>query len=104
MTNVKPVSCLSYILNLQIHYFSNSKLLAYFQVKLVQHTYSNLFGTFLCNTAKEREVHGIADATISVWKFLRSAPNKDKFRNNLYISCDKVSLSFPNHSLRISIH
>ncbi|CAG9820539.1 unnamed protein product [Phaedon cochleariae] len=48
-------------------------------VKLVQHTYSNLFGTFLCNTQKERSK--IVDGkTFSVWDFLGSPC----FRNHLY--------------------
>jgi len=64
------------------------------QVKLVQHTYSNLFGTFLCNTAKEREQHKIPEKTMSVWKFLSSASNKDKFRNSLYSASEKVSVIY----------
>ncbi|CAH0548600.1 unnamed protein product [Brassicogethes aeneus] len=48
-------------------------------VKLAQHTYSNLFGTFLCNTQQERSkiVYG---KTFSVWEFLTSPC----FRNHLY--------------------
>ncbi|KAG5900296.1 hypothetical protein JTB14_000822 [Gonioctena quinquepunctata] len=48
-------------------------------VKLVQHTYSNIFGTFLCNTQRERSkvVYG---KTFSVWEFL----NSPCFRNHLY--------------------
>ncbi|XP_023704302.1 myotubularin-related protein 3 isoform X4 [Cryptotermes secundus] len=49
-------------------------------VKLAQHTYSNLFGTFLCNTTQERISLKVAERTFSVWKFLK-APN---FRNHLY--------------------
>ncbi|CAG9861292.1 unnamed protein product [Phyllotreta striolata] len=48
-------------------------------VKLVQHVYSNLFGTFLCNTQRERSkiVYG---KTFAIWDFL----NSPCFRNNLY--------------------
>ncbi|KAL1500857.1 hypothetical protein ABEB36_006281 [Hypothenemus hampei] len=48
-------------------------------IKLVQHTYSNLYGTFLCNTQKQRSriVHG---KTFSVWELLASA----NFKNHLY--------------------
>ncbi|XP_069700991.1 phosphatidylinositol-3,5-bisphosphate 3-phosphatase MTMR3 isoform X2 [Periplaneta americana] len=49
-------------------------------VKLAQHTYSNLFGTFLCNSTQERTSLKVAERTFSVWKFLK-APN---FRNHLY--------------------
>ncbi|XP_072381747.1 phosphatidylinositol-3,5-bisphosphate 3-phosphatase MTMR3 isoform X1 [Diabrotica undecimpunctata] len=50
-----------------------------FLVKLVQHVYSNLFGTFLCNTQRERSkiVYG---KTFSIWDFL----NSPCFRNHLY--------------------
>lgn len=48
-------------------------------VKLVQHTYSNLFGTFLCNTKQER-AERVNDNTFSVWVFL----NTSRFRNHLY--------------------
>ncbi|XP_050311244.1 myotubularin-related protein 4 isoform X2 [Anthonomus grandis grandis] len=48
-------------------------------IKLAQHTYSNLFGTFLCNTQKQRSkvVYG---RTFTVWEFL----NGSCFRNHLY--------------------
>ncbi|ODN00265.1 Myotubularin-related protein 3 [Orchesella cincta] len=59
-------------------------------VKLAQHTYSNLFGTFICNTAKERQACGLERLTHSVWRFLRAPANAQKFRNNLYLYCDKV--------------
>ncbi|PSN38099.1 Myotubularin-related protein 3 [Blattella germanica] len=49
-------------------------------VKLAQHTYSNLFGTFLCNSTQERTSLKVAERTFSVWKFLKT-PN---FRNHLY--------------------
>ncbi|XP_018323498.1 myotubularin-related protein 4 isoform X3 [Agrilus planipennis] len=48
-------------------------------VKLAHHVYSNLFGTFLCNTKKER-VESVLDNTFSVWPFLDSPC----FRNHLY--------------------
>lgn len=53
------------------------------QVKLVQHTYSCLYGTFLCNNAREREARNIYKRTCSVWSLLRSG-NKN-FQNFLYI-------------------
>ncbi|XP_051508553.1 myotubularin-related protein 3-like isoform X1 [Myxocyprinus asiaticus] len=53
-----------------------------FLVKLVQHTYSCLFGTFLCNSGKEREDRHIQERTCSVWSLLRTANRS--FRNMLY--------------------
>ncbi|XP_019754640.2 myotubularin-related protein 3 isoform X2 [Dendroctonus ponderosae] len=48
-------------------------------IKLAQHTFSNLYGTFLCNTHKQRSkiVHG---RTFSVWDLLSSS----SFKNHLY--------------------
>jgi len=56
-------------------------------VKLVQHTYSNLFGTFLCNSSAERAQLSVADRTFSVWKFLQA----DCFKNHLYLPQEKVT-------------
>ncbi|KYN28958.1 Myotubularin-related protein 3 [Trachymyrmex cornetzi] len=49
-------------------------------VKLAQHTYSQLFGTFLCNTRQERLQLRLRDRTFSVWRFL----NSTAFVNHLY--------------------
>ncbi|XP_033221673.1 myotubularin-related protein 3 [Belonocnema kinseyi] len=49
-------------------------------VKLAQHTYSQLFGTFLCNTRQERLRERIQERTYSVWRFL----NSNCFINHLY--------------------
>lgn len=56
----------------------------YVQVKLVQHTYSCLFGTFLCNSGKEREDRRVQERTCSVWSLLR--PAHRSLRNMLYSS------------------
>ncbi|XP_016103803.1 myotubularin-related protein 3-like [Sinocyclocheilus grahami] len=53
-----------------------------FLVKLVQHTYSCLFGTFLCNSVKEREEQRVQEKTCSVWSLLR--PANTSFHNILY--------------------
>ncbi|XP_063219429.1 myotubularin-related protein 4 isoform X2 [Bacillus rossius redtenbacheri] len=63
-------------------------------VKLVQHVYSNLFGTFLCNTRKERTTLKVYDRTFSVWKFLQN-PN---FRNHLY--CIRPQVLWPSCNMR----
>lgn len=49
-------------------------------VKLAQHTYSNLFGSFLCNTQREFQNHCL-QKTYSVWQFLNT---DDRFVNKLY--------------------
>ncbi|XP_036383299.1 myotubularin-related protein 3 isoform X2 [Megalops cyprinoides] len=61
-----------------------------FLVKLVQHTYSCLFGTFLCNSGKEREDNHIQERTCSVWSLLR--PANRAFRNMLYSSHSETVL------------
>ncbi|XP_069769067.1 myotubularin-related protein 3 isoform X9 [Narcine bancroftii] len=61
-----------------------------FLVKLVQHTYSCLFGTFLCNSAKEREEKQTQERTCSVWSLLR--PANKAFRNLLYTSQSETVL------------
>lgn len=52
-------------------------------VKLAQHTYSNIFGTFLCNSGAERKRTGISTATFSVWKHLSASV---ECKNHLYSS------------------
>ncbi|XP_058244609.1 myotubularin-related protein 3 isoform X4 [Hemibagrus wyckioides] len=61
-----------------------------FLVKLVQHTYSCLFGTFLCNSKKEREDQHIQERTCSVWSLLH--PANRSFKNMLYSSLSETVL------------
>lgn len=61
-----------------------------FLVKLVQHTYSCLYGTFLANNPCEREKRNIYKRTCSVWALLR-AGNKN-FHNFLYTPGSDVVL------------
>ncbi|KAI5614114.1 myotubularin-related protein 3 isoform X2 [Silurus asotus] len=61
-----------------------------FLVKLVQHTYSCLFGTFLCNSGKEREDQHIQERTCSVWSLL--CPANPSFRNMLFSSNSETVL------------
>ncbi|XP_069945444.1 phosphatidylinositol-3,5-bisphosphate 3-phosphatase MTMR3 isoform X3 [Cherax quadricarinatus] len=57
-------------------------------VKLAQHVYSNLFGSFLCNTSQERVQAKIGDRTYSVWSLLRL--NRDRYTNYLYVHTHQV--------------
>ncbi|XP_041643775.1 myotubularin-related protein 3 isoform X2 [Cheilinus undulatus] len=61
-----------------------------FLVKLVQHTYSCLFGTFLCNSGKEREDRHVQERTCSVWSLLR--PANRTLKNMLYSSHSEIVL------------
>lgn len=64
-------------------------------IKLAQHCYSCLFGTFLCNTLKERLENSINDRTFSIWPFL-SAPI---YKNPLYQQ-NREKVLYPSHTLR----
>ncbi|XP_053313217.1 myotubularin-related protein 4 isoform X2 [Spea bombifrons] len=61
-----------------------------FLVKLVQHTYSCLYGTFLANNPCEREMRNIYKQTCSVWSLLRTG-NKN-FHNLLYMPSSELVL------------
>uniref|UniRef100_A0A673XQG6 phosphatidylinositol-3,5-bisphosphate 3-phosphatase n=1 Tax=Salmo trutta TaxID=8032 RepID=A0A673XQG6_SALTR len=61
-----------------------------FLVKMVQHSYSCLFGTFLCNSGKEREDRRVRERTCSVWSLLR--PTNRVLRNMLYSSHSETVL------------
>lgn len=68
-----------------------------FLVKLVQHTYSCLFGTFLCNTLKARLKNSVKERTCSVWSLV--VVEGSKYRNFLYDSkTDKVL--YPSCNIR----
>lgn len=65
-------------------------------MKLVQHTYSGLFGTFLCNNSSERNAGQLSKRTYSVWKFLRN--NEIRFKNHLYLKNESVLR--PSHQIK----
>ncbi|XP_028976642.2 myotubularin-related protein 4 isoform X3 [Esox lucius] len=72
-----------------------------FLVKLVQHTYSCLYGTFLCNNVREREARNIYKRTCSVWSLLRIG-NKN-FQNFLYIPCHDMVLQPVCHTRALQL-
>lgn len=74
---------------LQLQFPCSFEFAGSYLVKLAQHTYSNLFGTFLCNTKQERVEH-VNDRTFSVWRYL----NTNNFRNHLYTQNGQVSFSY----------
>ncbi|KAG8233522.1 hypothetical protein J437_LFUL013646, partial [Ladona fulva] len=60
-------------------------------VKLAQHTYSCLFGTFLCNSAQERSNDRVWERSFSVWQFLKTGGGRPHhFRNYLYVPREQV--------------
>ncbi|XP_055054170.2 phosphatidylinositol-3,5-bisphosphate 3-phosphatase MTMR4 isoform X1 [Misgurnus anguillicaudatus] len=72
-----------------------------FLVKLVQHTYSCLYGTFLCNNSKERDARNVYKRTCSVWSLLRTG-NKN-FQNFLYIPCHDMILQPVCHTRALQL-
>lgn len=70
------------------------------QIKMVQHTYSHLFGTFLCNTARERLQGELSVQTSSLWSLLH--PSNSQFYNHLY-SPSKEQQVNKEHSLVMPI-
>nr|XP_019551823.2 myotubularin-related protein 4 isoform X2 [Aedes albopictus] len=64
-------------------------------IKLAQHSQSCLFGTFLCNTVKERLENSVPDRTFSVWPFL-SGP---MYKNHLYVP-NRERVLWPAHNVR----
>ncbi|KAF7665620.1 hypothetical protein LDENG_00136440 [Lucifuga dentata] len=72
-----------------------------FLVKLVQHTYSCLYGTFLCNNAQEREARNIYKRTCSVWSLLRTGNNN--FQNFLYIPSHDMVLQPVCHTRALQL-
>lgn len=64
-------------------------------IKLAQHLHSSLFGTFLCNTMKERLENSIPDRTFSVWPFVSTAI----YKNPLY-QPNREKVIWPAHNVR----
>ncbi|XP_023034870.1 myotubularin-related protein 4 isoform X2 [Drosophila willistoni] len=64
-------------------------------IKLAQHSLSCLFGTFLCNSLRERIESSVFDRTFSVWPFLAET----MYRNPLY-KHETEKVLWPAHSVR----
>uniref|UniRef100_A0A6A7FTA9 phosphatidylinositol-3,5-bisphosphate 3-phosphatase n=1 Tax=Hirondellea gigas TaxID=1518452 RepID=A0A6A7FTA9_9CRUS len=57
-------------------------------VKLSQHVYSNLFGTFLCNTSQERAKNKLLERTYPVWAIF--TVHTHRYINFFYASTQRV--------------
>ncbi|WAQ97882.1 MTMR2-like protein [Mya arenaria] len=71
----------------------------YFLIIILDHLYSCLFGTFLCNTeaARMKEMK-VKETTKSLWSYVNS--DKDEFRNPLYAEYLHQHVLFPVASMR----
>ncbi|KAM3959472.1 LOW QUALITY PROTEIN: phosphatidylinositol-3,5-bisphosphate 3-phosphatase MTMR4 [Aphomia sociella] len=65
-------------------------------IKLATHVHSCMFGTFLCNTSRERAEARVPDLTGCVWHLL-SAP---AYRNHLYSPHNQEQVIWPECSVR----
>ncbi|CAF1633757.1 unnamed protein product [Adineta ricciae] len=68
-----------------------------FLLKLAHHTYTCLYGTFLCNTDCERSSSKLETRTLSVWSLFNS--NSKQFINHLFDKTKKDIL-YPSSSVR----
>ncbi|XP_077598764.1 phosphatidylinositol-3,5-bisphosphate 3-phosphatase MTMR2-like [Stigmatopora nigra] len=68
-----------------------------FLLTLLDHLYSNLYGTFLCNSEEERVTQRIPTGTVSLWSYINSRP--DDFRNPLFVN-EHHNVLYPLASLR----
>ncbi|XP_068600513.1 myotubularin-related protein 2 isoform X3 [Brachionichthys hirsutus] len=69
----------------------------YFLVTILDHLYSCLFGTFLCNSEQQRLKEAIPKRTLSLWSYVNS--QLEEFTNPLYVNYSNHVL-FPVVSLR----
>ncbi|KAK2881852.1 hypothetical protein Q8A73_022362 [Channa argus] len=69
----------------------------YFLVTILEHLYSCLFGTFLCNSEQQRLKEEIPKRTVSLWSYINS--QMEEFTNPLYVNYSNHVL-FPVVSLR----
>uniref|UniRef100_A0A3Q2Q632 Phosphatidylinositol-3,5-bisphosphate 3-phosphatase MTMR2 n=1 Tax=Fundulus heteroclitus TaxID=8078 RepID=A0A3Q2Q632_FUNHE len=65
----------------------------YFLVTILEHLYSCLFGTFLCNSEQQR----LKERTVSLWSYINS--QLEEFTNPMYVNYSNQVL-FPVVSLR----
>ncbi|ESO84616.1 hypothetical protein LOTGIDRAFT_81473, partial [Lottia gigantea] len=66
-------------------------------IKLVHHSYSRLFGTFMFNTSRERCNENLLKRTTSIWSLLH--PSNTKFHNLLYNEVAEQQVLYPEFSV-----
>ncbi|XP_066269847.1 myotubularin-related protein 2-like isoform X3 [Branchiostoma lanceolatum] len=69
-----------------------------FLITILDHAYSCLFGTFLCNAEQIQDKEGVRQNTVSLWSYVNDRP--DEFRNPLYAAYSHQHVIFPVASLR----
>ncbi|XP_064157663.1 myotubularin-related protein 2-like isoform X3 [Anguilla rostrata] len=69
----------------------------FFLITILDHLYSCLFGTFLCNSEQQREKEELPKRTASLWSYINKQP--EEFTNPLYVDYSNHVL-FPVVSMR----
>uniref|UniRef100_A0A673YN21 Phosphatidylinositol-3,5-bisphosphate 3-phosphatase MTMR2 n=1 Tax=Salmo trutta TaxID=8032 RepID=A0A673YN21_SALTR len=69
----------------------------YFLITILDHLYSCLFGTFMCNSEQQRVKEELPKKTVSLWAYINSQP--EEFTNPLYVNYSNHVL-FPVVSMR----
>jgi len=54
----------------------------HFLITISDHSYSSQFGTFICNSDKERDDHAVKARTVSLWSYINSSLHE--FQNPFY--------------------
>ncbi|CAH1776561.1 unnamed protein product [Owenia fusiformis] len=67
-------------------------------ITILDHLYSCLFGTFLCNTEQQRVKEDIKHKTVSLWSYVNN--QLDEFKNPLYADYIHHHVLYPVASLR----
>ncbi|CAN8006088.1 unnamed protein product [Ixodes hexagonus] len=70
----------------------------HFLITILDHLYSCLFGTFLCNSEQQRVKEGVRERTQSLWSMVNS--ELEEFSNPLYTTYPQQQVLFPVASLR----
>ncbi|XP_048482408.1 myotubularin-related protein 4 isoform X3 [Plutella xylostella] len=65
-------------------------------IKLLTHVHSCMFGTFLCNSPRERAEARVSETTAHVWRLLEGAA----YRNHLYCPPSGEQVLWPDYSVR----
>ncbi|XP_031573534.1 myotubularin-related protein 2-like [Actinia tenebrosa] len=69
-----------------------------FLITILDHLYSCMFGTFLCNSEIQREKEDLKSKTVSLWSYINS--NNMEFKNPLYAPYLHQHVLFPVPSMR----
>lgn len=69
-----------------------------FLLAILAHLYSNRFGTFLCNSERERRALALRERTVSLWSYINS--DIDQFLNPMFALQNSARVLVPDPSLR----